>query len=151
MHRLTVFEIGTFDANFGKFDAFLCKKVCSWQNISTTYSVDRHWRSGKSRGCFPKFANEKWPFSDHFWSFFCQLHVYILQNWGSDSHFEVLSWSATYLVQKLWQKWKTCKDAKNAWNEKTKTLHRLVFFTRSQKTEMEVFSFCVMTFEPIRI
>ena len=39
------------------------------------------------RGCFPKFANDKWPFYDYFWSFFWQLHKYLSQKLGADSHF----------------------------------------------------------------
>ena len=35
------------------------------------------------------------------------------QNWGSESHFQVLNRSKSYLAKKLWQKWKTCKNAKN--------------------------------------
>ena len=38
-----------------------------------------------------KIATDKWSFYDHMWSFFCQLHVYLSQNWDSDGHFEVLN------------------------------------------------------------
>ena len=30
-----------------------------------------------------------WQFYDHFWSFFCQLHKYLLQNLDADGHYEV--------------------------------------------------------------
>ena len=49
-----------------------------------------------------KITTHKWPFYDHFWPFFCQLHNQLSQNWGSDSHFEVLNQSKSQLVQKLW-------------------------------------------------
>ena len=45
-----------------------------------------------------------WPFYDHLWSFFCQLHRYISQNLGADSHFEVLNKSKLQLGQKLQHK-----------------------------------------------
>ena len=32
-----------------------------------------------------------WPFYDHSWSFFCQLHKCLSQNLGADGHFEVLN------------------------------------------------------------
>ena len=38
-----------------------------------------------------KIASDKRPFYDHFWPFFCQLYVHLSQNWGSDSHYKVLS------------------------------------------------------------
>ena len=47
---------------------------------------------------------DKWPFYNHIWPFFCQLYVYLSQNWGSDSRFEMLFTSKSYLVQKLWHK-----------------------------------------------
>ena len=37
-----------------------------------------------------KFTAHKWPFFDHFGSFFCQLPENLSQIWGPDSHFEVL-------------------------------------------------------------
>ena len=37
-----------------------------------------------------------WAFYDHFWSFFSQLHNYLSQNLGSDSHFESLNMSKSY-------------------------------------------------------
>ena len=40
-----------------------------------------------------KFMSHKWPFFDRFGSFFFQLHENLLQNWGPDGHFEVLSMS----------------------------------------------------------
>ena len=36
-------------------------------------------------------TTHKWPFYDHFWLFFCELHKQLSHNWGSDSHFEVHS------------------------------------------------------------
>ena len=42
-----------------------------------------------------------WPFYDHFWSFSCHLHKYILQSFGTDGHFEVLNVSKSQLDQKL--------------------------------------------------
>ena len=45
--------------------------------------------------------SHKWPFLDHFVSFFCQLHEYLSQNLGSDVHFEVLNLSKFQLDQKV--------------------------------------------------
>ena len=47
---------------------------------------------------------QKWPFYDHLWSLFCQLHRYISQNLDTDSHFEVLNKSKSQLDQKLQRK-----------------------------------------------
>ena len=40
---------------------------------------------------------------DHFW-LFCHVYVHLLQNWGSDNHFEVLNMPKSWLDQKLCQK-----------------------------------------------
>ena len=45
---------------------------------------------------------QKWQFFNIFWSFFCKLHKYLSQNWGSVGHFDVLNKSESQLVQKLW-------------------------------------------------
>ena len=42
-----------------------------------------------------------WPFYDQFWSFLCQLHKYISQNFCADGHFEALYKSKSWLDQKL--------------------------------------------------
>ena len=47
---------------------------------------------------------DKWQCYDHFRPFFCRMYVHFPQNWGSDSHFEVLHWSKFWLVQKFWHK-----------------------------------------------
>ena len=44
------------------------------------------------------------PFYNHFWSFFCQLHKYLLQNLDSDSHFEGLNMCKSQLDQNLCHK-----------------------------------------------
>ena len=41
-----------------------------------------------------KIATDKWPFCNHIWSFSCQLHDYLSQNWDSDCHFEMLTQNA---------------------------------------------------------
>ena len=48
--------------------------------------------------------NNNCQFYHHFWPFFCQLYVYLSQNWGSDSHFGIPNRSKIWLVQRLWQK-----------------------------------------------
>ena len=45
-----------------------------------------------------------WPFYDHLWSFFCQLHRHLSQKLGSDGYFEVLNKSKSQLDQKLQDK-----------------------------------------------
>ena len=42
---------------------------------------------------------QKWPFFDHLWSFFWQLHRYLSQKLGTDGHFEGLNMSKTQLYQ----------------------------------------------------
>ena len=42
----------------------------------------------------------KWPLYNLFWPFFCHMCVYLPQNWGSDSHLEVLNGSKSWLGQK---------------------------------------------------
>jgi hypothetical protein len=69
---------------------------------------------------------------------FCQLHVCLLQNWDSDDHFEVLNlnWYKSY-----------DKKHKNAKKQKMQTS---VFVKKNgKKKEMEIFAYCVITFEPI--
>ena len=56
----------------------------------------------------------RWPFYNHFWPFFCQLHEYLLQNLGADSHFEGLNVSKSQWDQNLWHKtqffWQVCSS-----------------------------------------
>ena len=80
------------------------------------------------RDGFPKFVNDKWPFYDHFWSFFCQLHRYLSQNWGSDIHLELPygSWFKIYGIK--------CKSAKYAKTHKTqKNTTQISFFYKIVK------------------
>ena len=81
-----------------------------------------------------KIEPHKWPFYDHFWPFFCQLYGYLSQNWGSDGHFEVLKKSKSQLVQNLWHK-----------------TQMSILVQNCKKPEMELFAFCIITHEPIRI
>ena len=48
--------------------------------------------------------NNKMAILRLFLPFFRQLYVYLSQNRGSDSHFEVLNRSKSWLVQELWHK-----------------------------------------------
>ena len=54
----------------------------------------------QSRGCFPKFANDKW------------LHFKTTSSHFIGNYMNIFYKS--YLVQKLWQKWNKWKNAKNA-------------------------------------
>jgi hypothetical protein len=47
---------------------------------------------------------KSWSFYNHFWPFFCQLHEYLSQNWGSEEHFEVPNLPKSQLAQKLQHK-----------------------------------------------
>ena len=47
---------------------------------------------------------DKWQGYYHFQLFFCHVYVHLSQNWGADSHFEVLYWSKFWLVLKLGHK-----------------------------------------------
>ena len=61
------------------------------KKVVTFLKTDRKWMS-----------LYKWPLYDHFWPFFCHMCVYLSQNVGSDSHFEVLNGSKSWLGLKLW-------------------------------------------------
>ena len=45
-----------------------------------------------------------WPFYNHFWPLFCQLHKYLSQTLESDGHFEGLNMWKSQLDQNLWHK-----------------------------------------------
>jgi hypothetical protein len=60
-----------------------------------SYGLRCRWRPHACLANFQKIATDKWPFYYHIWPFFCQLYVYISQNWDSDDHFEVLNESKT--------------------------------------------------------
>ena len=70
----------------------------------------------------------------HFWSFCCQLYVYLSQNCGSDGHFEVLNRSISYLVQKLCHKYKKGKNKQRKCKKHEKHYTNECFFTKSQKS-----------------
>ena len=76
------------------------------------YGLRCRWRPCTCLANSQKLAADKWPFYDHIWPFFCQLYVYLSQNWGSDGNFEVLNESKLSLVQKLWHKTQKCKKYK---------------------------------------
>ena len=83
-----------------------------------------------------------------FTTFFGPSTLNLSQNWISDCHFEVLNKSQSWLVQKLWQKWKTCNDAQNA--KITINITRIIFFLQNRKKmKIEIFAFCGITFKPI--
>ena len=50
---------------------------------------------------FEMKLTHKWQLHDHFWPFFHHLYVHPSENWGSGNHFEVLTRSKSWLVQKL--------------------------------------------------
>jgi hypothetical protein len=56
-----------------------------------SYGLRCRWRPHACLANFQKIATDKWPFYYHIWPFFCQLYVYLSQNWDSDGHFEVLN------------------------------------------------------------
>ena len=62
-------------------------------NLNWFKSYGLRLRPKASSANFWKIETDKWPFYDHIWPFFCQLYVYLSQNWGSDGHFEVLNQS----------------------------------------------------------
>ena len=68
-----------------------CNTHCTDESLTQWVSKSFWTNFVRYRGCFPKFANDKWPFYDHFWSFFRQLQKYLSKNWSSNGHFEVLS------------------------------------------------------------
>ena len=50
------------------------KKVFNWSEVHLYRS--NFLQNPYFRECSPKFADAKWPFKDHFWSFFRELHEY---------------------------------------------------------------------------
>ena len=61
-------------------------------NIKTDFNQMNDNLYKKSiQNALQKIATDKWPFYYHVWPFFCHLYVCPSQNWGSDSHFEVLN------------------------------------------------------------
>ena len=89
-----------------------------------------------------KLATDKWPFYEHFCPYFCQLYVYLSLKQGLDSHLRCL----TNLNLNWYKRYNpNCIKNKNAKKSK------LFFYKIAKKTEMEVFAFCVITFEPIKI
>ena len=65
-----------------------------WNTNCTNYSLMQYKGHNSMR----------WPFYNHFWPFFCQLHKYLSQNLGSDGHFEEVNMSKSQLNQNLWHK-----------------------------------------------
>ena len=51
---------------------------------------------------FILWFNSNDNYLNHFWPYFRQLYVGLSQNWGSDSHFEVLNGSKSWIL-KIWQ------------------------------------------------
>ena len=99
------------------------------------------------RGWGKKKCTNKLPFYNYFKPNFRHLHEYLSQNWSSDGHFEVLNGSIYKLVKKLWQKWKTRKNAKITKN----STYENFFLQNRTKMKMEKIAFCVITFDPIKI
>ena len=71
---------------------------CEGLNVSKSQLDQNLWHKSQTIVFFNigrkkpwKFKFQKWPFFDHLWSCFWQLHRYLSQNWDSDGHFEVLS------------------------------------------------------------
>ena len=86
-----------------------------------------------------KIATDKRPFYNHSWPFFCQLYFIFYKTEVQT----VISKCLTSLNPNWFKSYDTKhKNARNA-NE--------CFCTKSQKSEMEIFALCVITFEPIRI
>ena len=105
------------------------------------YGLRCNFRPYASSANSQKIATDKWPFLDHIWPFFGHLHVCLSQNWDSDGPFEVLNESKSSLVPKLWQKTLKCK--------KHKRWKHLFLYKIAKEKEMEIFAYCVITFEPI--
>ena len=70
-------------------------------NWFKSYGLKCNLRPKASSANSQKRATDKRPFYDHIWSFFCQPHGYLSQNWNSNGHFEVLNGSESQLDQKL--------------------------------------------------
>ena len=83
---------------------FFVKNVEVEMVLCFEYCSDLLWEKKWLRNIVRFKLNDNLYFSlfYHFWQFYCHWYVYLSQNWGSDSHFEVLNQSKSQLVQKLW-------------------------------------------------
>ena len=108
-------------------------------NWFKSYGLRLHLKPCASSAISQKIATDKWPCTDHNLPFFAnyilifhktEIQTVILRCLTSLNH----NWYKSYDTKR--------KNAKNT---------NVWFCTKSPKKEMEIFAFCVITFEPIRI
>ena len=85
-----------------------------------------------------KIATDRWSFLDHIWPFFAN---YMFVFYKTEIQTIILR-----CLMSLNLNWYKSYDT----NEKTQKMPICVFEQNCKKTEMEIFPFCVLTFEPIR-
>ena len=92
------------NANHFFFIYFLSSNRGPSQGKMTTLKFPEHLKRLKKHYSLMQYKGHnsmRWPFYNHFWPFFCQLHKYLSQNLGADSHFEGLNVSKSQLNQNL--------------------------------------------------
>ena len=72
--------------------------MMSCEKLDQSISINKDWRLKKET------TFEFGHFYDHFGSICCQLQIYLSQNWGADSHFEMHNMFKSQLDQKLQHK-----------------------------------------------
>ena len=95
------------NANHFFFIYFLSSNRGPSQGKMTTLKFPEHLKRLKKHYSLMQYKGHnsmRWPFYNHFWPFFCQLHKYLSQNLGADSHFEGLNVSKSQWDQNLWHK-----------------------------------------------
>ena len=93
--------------------------------------------------CSEMKKNDKWPFYDHFQPFFWQLYDYVSQNWGSDCHYKVLVKDFHIVGTKM------ARNGRKMAIYQMQILMVNLWF--SQDLVQPQGTFCVITFEPIKI
>ena len=90
---------------YSKDNIFFQKTIIQWQiqlisyrsefwHLRRKFNMKEGWlhlRSYSNIDCFETNLNDKWPILRSLPAIFCQLYEHLSQNWGSGSHFKVLS------------------------------------------------------------
>ena len=100
------------------------------------YGLRCRWRPCTCLANSQKIATDKWPFCDHIWTFFANC-MFIFHKTE---------------IQKVILKCWTSLNSKwfRSYDTKMQEMQMSVFVQNRQKSEMEIFALCVITFEPIR-
>ena len=119
---------------------FVIYSVLTGLNIDwfKNYGLKCKWRPRACLANFQNIATDKWTFYYHIWPFFANCMVIFHKN--------EIQTVILMCLRSLNLNWYNCCDTKwkNAKNKKS------VFLQNCKKPKMEIFTFFVITFEPIR-